>query len=253
MNAVINAHTSKLRSLAVVFGVLVCGVGGCSSFQPTRGVGQLEQGLTLVLPGVEGRSFLSDNVAEALEDSHVRGAIEVHDWTTGRPWQSLEHLTNLERNQVEASRLAQRVIQYRLACPSAPINLVGHSGGGAIIAMAVSQLPAEYRVNKVVLLSPAISPQFHIQDSLARCDALWCFHSPYDFQLTVGTSILGTVDRDFLFAAGAVGFDQDLPGDNLFQIPFRLDMIRDGNLGGHLGTTQYRFVCRHVAPILLQN
>ena len=253
MNAVISAQRSKFHLIAVAIGVLVCAAGGCSSFQTTDGVGQFEQGLTLVLPGVEGKSFLSDNIAEALEDSRVPGAVEVHDWTTGRPLRSLEHLTNLERNQVEASRLAQHIIQYRLASPTAPINLVGHSGGAAIIAMAVSQLPAEYRVNKVVLLSPAISPQFHIQDSLARCDALWCFYSPYDFQLTVGTSIFGTVDRNFLFAAGAVGFDKDLPDDNLFQIPFRLDMIRDGNPGGHLGTTTYHFVSKQVAPILLRN
>lgn len=226
---------------------------GCSSFQLPGRIDRLDEGLTFVLPGVEGKSFLSDHVAEEIVQGGVPGAIEVHDWTSGQPIRSLEHLVRSEQSQIEAARLSQRIVSYRNAFPDQPIHLIGHSGGAAIIVLALNQLPSDLMVNQVILLSPAISPQIELKHALMSCDKMWCFYSPLDFQLTLGTSLMGTIDRKFVPSAGAIGFDDDSPNDNLVQIPFHANMIRDGTLGGHLGFTSRRFVRRHVVPILLDD
>jgi len=226
---------------------------GCSSFRLSGRIDRLDEGLTYVLPGVEGKSFLSDHVAEEIVQSGLPGAIEVHDWTSGQPIRSLEHLVRSDKTQIEAARLSQRIVSYRNAFQDQPLHLIGHSGGAAIIVLALNQLPSDVKVDRVILLSPAISPQIDMEHALASCETMWCFYSPFDFQLTVGTSVLGTIDRTFSPSAGAIGFAHESPVDNLIQIPFRASMIRDGSMGGHLGLTSRRFVRRHIVPLLVDD
>jgi hypothetical protein len=77
--------------------------------------------------------------------------------------------------------------------------------------------------------------------------------------LVAGTLALGTIDRRHTASAGAVGFrvSRDLTPENqllyetrLHQEPYRIEMARSFNLGGHFGPVNRRFVARWVAPRL---
>src|SRR5713226_2011842 len=69
---------------------------------------RLDKGLVLVLPGIEGESFLNHNIARGLADGGIRSAIEIFDWTTGVILFFLYHLRGWRRNVAQADRLAQR-------------------------------------------------------------------------------------------------------------------------------------------------
>ena len=227
--------------------VLFC--SGCASFQQVDRQARYERGLTLVLPGIEGASFLSDNMAYGLQDGGVQTAIEVHDWTSGQPLRSLEHLVSFRHNQQAAERLASRIMAFQDRNPGRPVNLVGHSGGAGVILMAVDLLPSHYRIAEIVLLAPAISRGFETDRLSGKVNQIFLYYSPFDLQLTLGTSLFGSVDRRFGPAAGSLGFRR--PAIHVRSIPYHPSMWRSGHPGGHLGCTSYRFVRDHVAPLLL--
>jgi hypothetical protein len=47
---------------------------------------RLERGYVIVLPGIEGRSFLNRGIAAGLSDAGVPYGIEIYDWTDGPLW-----------------------------------------------------------------------------------------------------------------------------------------------------------------------
>ena len=224
------------------------GCGGCATFSRKPNSAVNAESLTLVLPGIEGDSLLSKNMVHGLIEGGVAGHVESYDWTTGQAWRSLEHLTDWEQSDRQADLLAARIVDFQRANPGHSLNLVGHSGGAALCLLAVQRLPAPHRVHRIVLLAPAISTEFPIDEALSNCDCIFLFTSPWDFQLTTGTKWVGTLDRDFRPAAGSRGFSSQDP--RLIELPFRPAMMLDGHWGGHVAVTNRRFVREWVAPLL---
>ena len=103
----------------------------------------LDRGLVLILPGIEGRSFLNLSIMSGLLDAGLPYAMEIVDWTTGRILLLIYHLRAWRRNQLVARQIAARVVEYRRQYPGRPVWLVGHSGGGAMALLAAEFLPAE--------------------------------------------------------------------------------------------------------------
>jgi hypothetical protein len=99
--------------------------------------------------------------------------------------------------------------------------------------------------------------------ALARTESgIVNFHSWGDVgYLMAGTLVLGTIDRQHTISAGASGFRVPTTADDdtrrlyaarLHQVPYRLEMLRSFNLGGHFSPTNRKFVAEWVAPRLME-
>ncbi len=228
--------------------------------RPLRSPERLERGLILLLPGIESESFLSHSVAWGLRDAGRPEAIEIFDWTTGFPVWFPYHLRSWRRNQRRAALLAERIVAYRQQYPGRPVTIIGHSGGGAIALLTAAAVPADHPVTRIILLLPAISPDFSLIPALSRCEqGIWHFRSVLDLLfLGVGTMLLGTVDGHHRVSAGNCGFrrprhltaaENQLYDDQLHEIPYHPRMVTGFNLGGHFGCTNRVFVAEWIAPL----
>ncbi len=223
---------------------------------------RLDKGLVLILPGIEGESFLNHNIARGLADGGVESAIEIFDWTTGVILLFLYHLRGKRRHTRQAQRLVEQIVAYRQSHPGRPVYLVGHSGGGAMIVLALERLPPEDKVTCAVLLQSALSPDHDLTTALERTErGIWNVRSVLDvFFLGVGTWIMGTLDGRRHSAAGMVGFRQptglplwarELYATKLHEMTFRPAMIADFHVGGHLSVTSRPYLAKNVAPLLI--
>jgi pimeloyl-ACP methyl ester carboxylesterase len=231
---------------------------GCS-LQDLQTPQRMDKGLVIILPGIEGRSFLNENLARGLDEGGVSMAIEIYDWSAHVPGGFLINIADYERNKDEALRLVERIKDYRHDHPSAAIHIVGHSGGGGLAVMAVERLPKDIRVSSVILLAAAISPTYDLRPALSHSHyGIFNYYSPYDAVfLRIGTNVAGTIDRQHSQAAGAVGF-QPVLGDKkdralykkLHQIEWNAEMRWASNFGGHTDWTNPPFVRKYLAPLI---
>jgi pimeloyl-ACP methyl ester carboxylesterase len=222
---------------------------------------RFDTGLVLVLPGIEGESLLNHSIARGLADGGVGAAIEIFDWTTGVILFSLYHLRSKKRHIDQARRLVERILAYRQLYPGRPIHLVGHSGGGAMIVLALERLPVEHQVTSAILLQSALSPDHDLTMALSRTErGLWSFSSRLDmFFLGIGTLACGTLDGKHRAASGMVGYREPagLPPDGrelyrtrLHQVAYQPSMAVDFHFGGHLCVASRPFIAHAVAPLL---
>lgn len=220
-----------------------------------------ERGLVVVLPGIEGKSLWNVNIARGLDDGGVDCGIEIFEWGTAVPFGMLINLADEGRNYRVAKVLSERILEYQRRHPGRPVHLVGHSGGAGIAIMAVEELPRDSRINSMVLLAAAVSPQHDLRRALGHVKlGIYNYFSERDIGLLqVGTSVFGTMDRRFGASAGAVGFvrpeflrDSDNAlYEKLHQIRWRPTMRIHGNAGGHSDWADRRFVRRFLAPVLI--
>jgi pimeloyl-ACP methyl ester carboxylesterase len=235
----------------------------CKDFEAWLTPERAEQGYAIVLPGVEGTSYHNISIARGLIDAEYPGAIEVRDWTTGHWPLFAYHLMALERNRAVARDIASQIVEYQAQFPDRPVTLIGHSGGAAMAVLVLEELPEEHRVTQAILLAAAISPKHDLTQALSRTElGITNFHSWGDVpHLVVGTLAMGTIDREHTVSAGAGGFQvpadlseegRALYADRLHQVPYRLEMVKSFNAGGHIGPTNRKFVSQWVAPRLTQ-
>jgi pimeloyl-ACP methyl ester carboxylesterase len=221
---------------------------------------RLDRGLVLILPGMEGRSFLNVSLLAGLVDAGLPCGMEIVDWTTGCWLLAIYHLRAWKRNRRVARQIADRVVEYRRQYPGRPVWLVGHSAGGAMALLTAEFLPAGEHLTGIVLLAPAISSRYSCEPALERTErGIWSFFSAGDvWFLGLGTLVFGTCDGVHRPASGCIGFAHRT-GPNpagerqLRQVPYRWRMIAQFNLGGHFGCVNRVFVAETVAPILREN
>jgi len=222
---------------------------------------RLEEGYVIVLPGIEGRSFLNRSIVRGLVAAGVPYGIEIHDWTYGLLWY-FWNLRDSRRHRTQAEEIADKIIRYRQSHPSQPVYLIGHSGGGAMILFILQRLPVSTTVSGGIMLVPAISPGYDVAPALAQTTrGLWNFCSWGDALVVgLGTALCGTCDGRHCPAAGMVGFSAAVrqacqpSGDDrpaLHQVIYRPEMLRHGNLGGHFTVVNPVFVKHWIAPIVL--
>ena len=225
---------------------------------------RLERGLVLVLPGIEGESFLNHGIARGLDDGGVGASIEIDDWTTGFMPFFFYHLRNDTLHNEQADRIARRIIDYRKSHPGRPIYLVGHSGGGGLIVMILEKLPPDVLVTSVVLLVAAISGQYDLSRALPHVEKKFVNYRAFGdlFFLGVGNLVFGTFDGRHAPGAGLTGFHnpENLSDEarhnystRLHQITYRLSMLADFNFGGHMSVTSRPFIARTIAPYLKES
>lgn len=252
--------TTRIKALfitATAIALLPCGCG----VNDLNTLDRRERGLVIVLPGIEGPSALNVNIARGLDEGGLRSAIEIFDWGTAIPGGALVNLTAYERNRRMAGRLRDHVVVYQTDHPRRSVHVIGHSGGGGLAVLAAELLPDSHAVTSIVLLAPALSPDYDLRAALRHTRyGIFNYHSSYDAGfLGVGTTIAGTIDRRHVPAAGAVGFDRpDWPDESdralygkLHQIAWRPEMRSYGHFGGHMGWAARPWVRRYLAPLLM--
>ena len=246
---------SKARMSAMVgIALLTCAaaVGGCSGTNDDYVTTQrLGQGLMVILPGIEGEGLLCHRVRRGLLIAGVDMALPIYRW--GRPIPLAGPLLNqmdVSGNRLAGRKIAQMIVTYQDAHPGRPVYIIGHSGGGGVAVFAAEAMPEGRTVDGLVLLSASISSGYDLSKALSRCKkGIVNFYSKGDIGLLViGTTLLGNVDGVRGPAAGAVGFGGKFPG--LHEVAWRPEMARTGNLGGHAGTCESRFIKAYVAPWL---
>lgn len=239
--------------------------GGCGrDLSSYRRPHRLVQGYTLILPGVEGQSYLNRHIVEGLAEGGVPSGIEIYDWTFGGWFTVPVNLRYETRNRREANKIAQKIMAYQDAYPGRPVHLIGHSGGGGVAVYVLEALPANRQITATILLAPALAPDYDLSRALEHTrDGIWHFYSPHDVGwLVAGTTVMGTVDGSHTRAAGAVGFstpwglsaeNRQLYRDKLRQQVYTPKMAHSGHRGGHTGWANPHFVADWLAPLILSH
>ena len=234
--------------------------GWClSGLKELREPQRRSQGLAIVLPGVEGRSTLNWSIAQGIDDSGFPGSIEIRDWTTGFWPFFLYHLRAHHRNRAQAAAIAREIIAYQDEHPGHSTYLIGHSGGAAMAAWVLEELPAGRTVTAAAMLGPALPCNYPLATALSRVEqALWSFWTPLDvLYLGVGTLACGNLDGSHAPSGGWVGFrpppktspaEQALYQSRLRQCRFEPSMLGQGHFGGHMSWANRLFVAEEVAP-----
>lgn len=218
---------------------------------------RLDQGLVLILTGIEGHSFLNVGAVAGMIDGGVKSAVEVVDWTTGRKFNYIYHLRAWKRNNRVAQELTRRIIDYRTNYPGRPIWLVGHSGGAGMALLIAAALPEEHPLTGVILLGAAVSREFDVRPATRRVEMpIISYHSRFDlFFVGLGTTVFGTMDGKHACAAGAFGFcgpanDEAAATGRLQQVPWQSRMLKRFNPGDHFGCMHRVFIAEEIAPLI---
>jgi pimeloyl-ACP methyl ester carboxylesterase len=208
------------------------------------------------LPGVGGTRSIDRMMVRGLADAGLHAEIVVDDWTRGDP--GLMALTSYDRNRAEAESITERLLERMQSEPDRPVFLTGHSGGGGMTVWVLENLPADVRVEAVVLLAPALSPGYDLSEALRRVRGnVYVFSSEYDWILGWGTRNFGTLDRHMTDAAGRVGFTVPEGADEeqyrkLIQLPYREEWTVHDNFGEHIGMMMTPFAREVIAPLLVK-
>jgi pimeloyl-ACP methyl ester carboxylesterase len=221
---------------------------------PASTAEQAENGLVYLLPGIDGQPSSLESAYAGIRDGGVAAEIRVFNWGP----QALENLTDYQRNLESAADIAAEIVTFQDEHPDAPVELVGYSGGGAMVLLTLEALPAERRVQKAIVVQAGISPDYDLTTALLHVDQLVSFYCPSDwFVLGFFTELMGTIDRAHTGSAGKDGFDtlRAVPdpslSEKLTQICWTPDMRSAGHMGDHNGMFQYQWNRQYLAPYLL--
>jgi hypothetical protein len=253
MRRIVNVKTLILA----ITGMTAWGLGAPHLFA-AKPEATAPRGLVVVVGGVGGIDIVGCAAQWALPRAGIPHEVVDFYWTHG--WgQVFKDLQDTQHCLRKADELACYLSCRKFFEPDLPIYLVGKSGGAGLVLAAAEQLPPA-TLERIILLSPAVSPSYDLRPALcATKRELVSFYSPFDrLVLGWGTSHFGTEDRYYGPSAGLWGFrvPSQLPAadrplyDRLVQLPWRPGMIKEGYLGGHFGTSFPSFVAKEVAPWL---
>jgi pimeloyl-ACP methyl ester carboxylesterase len=166
-------------------------------------------------------------------------------------------LQAVDQNRAESVKLAERITRLRRSDPQRRILLTGHSGGAGFAVFALEQLPPDVQVDALVMLAPAISPEYDLSAALARVkEAAYTFYSERDsLILGAGTNTFGTMDGRREASAGMVGFSLPPTAEprqyaKLVELPYQSSWARYSNFGDHWGSLHPSFGRKVVGPLL---
>jgi pimeloyl-ACP methyl ester carboxylesterase len=210
----------------------------------------------LHLPGIGGRMAIDSMLTNGLRDGHVNAQIEIYDWT-GED-RGMAALTQSKRHRDQSKIVADMILKHVREHPQQPITLTSHSAGTGIAVWALEQLPDDVKVDDLVLIASALSPQYDLSKALRHVrNKAYAFNSDLDvLVLGAGTKMFGTVDRVYGDAAGRVGFTMPSGADEvqykqLEQYPYDADWMRFRNNGEHIGPMMRPFASNVIARVLL--
>lgn len=212
--------------------------------------------LLVHLPGIGGHLFPDIFLVDGLRDAGVRDDVVVYNWA-GR-FAGLGALLRRDRHDELARRVAALVVGHARRYPGAAVTLMGHSGGAGMVIFALERLPDDVQVDNVVLLAPALSPEYDLSAALARVRGkCFVFHSRLDAAiLGAGTRVFGTMEGYRGDAAGLVGFRRPAGADvrayeKVVDMPYDARWLAYGHMGDHIGMLSRTFSWKVIAPCVL--
>jgi pimeloyl-ACP methyl ester carboxylesterase len=216
-------------------------------------------GIVFIVGGVGGLDPVQYAAVPSLRRAGVPHEVCIFEWTHGK-CRILRDLQDRCHILAQGARLADEVRDFQQRCPGRPVYLVGHSAGACVVLAAAELLPPA-SLERIILLSAAVSPTYHLAGALraTRCE-LVSFHCPGDYLvLGLGTQMFGTADRHNCSAAGRrhKAMPADLEDEErclyerLVQVPCGLGMFLEGcGVGPHHCTCMPLFLSHRVAPWL---
>lgn len=215
-------------------------------------------GLVFLVGGVGGLENLKHATNWAVRNAKLDCEVREFNWTHGKG-HILRDLQDTRHHEAKTAELVRLIVDAREQEPERPIYLIGRSGGSVLALTAAGQLPPE-TLERIILLSPAVSPSFDLRPALRACKhEIVNFHSDLDlFVLGWGTTQFGTADRFYTPSAGLAGFVKPGEGDDesrdlyrrLVQVRWTPSKILRGHPGGHIGTAIPTFLASDVTPWL---
>src|SRR5262249_48129493 len=142
--------TLSMRSIALLLiSVMVvgCQAAGDPPTPPEQPV--VAKPYLLHLPGIAGIKSIDRSVNRGIEDAGFPGDIENYDWTDADP--GIGALISYQRNHKEAQLIADKLVQERNARPGARMFILAHSGGCGLAVWALEDLPANVKIDTVIL------------------------------------------------------------------------------------------------------
>ena len=215
-------------------------------------------GIVIVIGGVGGLDVLGWSAQRALPRAGLKHQVREFVWTHGwgQLFKDLQDHRHLESKAEELARLVRRLqTQY----PGLPIYFLAKSGGTGLALRAAELLP-ERSLERIILLSAAVSPDYDLRQALRTTRReIVSYHSPFDqIILNLGTRQFGTMDRVYGPSAGLNGFRE--PAENgdegralyrrLVQVPWQPRMLTQFHAGGHGPNSFPAFLQAEVVPWL---
>ena len=191
---------------------------------------RVDQGLVVILPGIEGESKANRDIREGLYRAGIPYALVIYRWGSliPGPGGMLLNQTNVARNRRMADELAEQVVQYQQKHPGKPVFLIGHSAGGGIAVFtleALGKIPEALPVEGAFLLSASISSDYDLTDALRMTRrGLINVSNKDDRLLNSGTAAFGNVDGKRGDSAGRTGFNRAYP--KVFERPITNEQAR---------------------------
>jgi pimeloyl-ACP methyl ester carboxylesterase len=235
-----------LLAVLAAAGDTATGRWDCGPEMPVQRAG--EQGWLLILPGVGNTRFHLAGFVDAAERQLPDFEVEVRPW--GVPFLTFHNLRAHDRNVATAESIAAEIAEWRRAHPAERLYLVGYSGGGGMATLITAALPDGVAVDRLILVAPAISPDFPVREQILPHvrEFVANFASDRDLQVGWGTSTFGTIDRKNTASAGAIGFDVD--AERLLEHAWSLDDVPYGHHGNHLSYLNRRWQDAKLLPTL---
>jgi hypothetical protein len=210
----------------------------------------------LHLNGIGGYRFIDKYMLVGMQDGGLTGDVRAYDWTGHDV--GLGALLVDSRHREQSQKVAEIITTVAREQPGRRITLSCHSAGAGIVCWALEQLPDDVNVDSIIMLAPALSPQFDLSPALRHVTRkIYAFYSPYDGAvLGLGTKMFGTVDGVKAEASGKVGFTMPKSADpeqyrKLVQVPYDSAWIKLGNIGDHIGPMSRGFSREVLAPLML--
>ena len=212
-----------------------------------------ENGLVIILPGIEGESGFNHNIRRGLISAGCFRAIPIYNWGVPIPGIGmLINQTNVIGNRIAAANIAKEIERYQDSYPGRPVFVVGHSGGGGVAVFTAESMGEGRQLDGLVLLSASISGDYNLTKALSKCkNGIANFYNKEDVGLLgVGTGVMGNVDGGRFASAGLNGFVK--PFNKLYQVQITRQMTYGGGTT-HSAATRPGFVSRYVAPWVLSS
>jgi len=238
--------------LAFLLGVL-----GVLAFIPSARAGENDANADylLHLPGIAGYRWVDRQMVTGLREGGYAGRLAMRDWTADH--QGLEALLNQPLHERESKVVADALTKRYRENPNRRIIITSHSGGTGIAVWALEKLPDDVKVDTVVMLASALSPDYDLTSALRHVRGkVYAFNSLTDtLVLGVGTRTFGTVDGVKCDAAGRCGFALPEGADEqeykkLAQVPYNAAWMALGNIGDHIGPMSGPFARDVLAPVV---
>ena len=188
---------------------------------------------------------------------------------TSFKWQSglgalADQQMSVKSKRSKAKRLAAQIRKHIDENPDQHVYIIGLSAGTSVAVFALEELPAYAKVESVVLLGSSMSSTYDLGRALPAIEGkLFAFGSEKDSTLKFWVPVTGTSDRQYKgrSVAGVKGFHppKDASGrtkasyeKTLVNVEWDESRKEAGDRGGHLSTTNSRFIERYVVPLVLE-